>query len=96
MKINVDTVLKQLNGLPLKEGDNDFTLKSAAIEALMLMSPDDQAGGEEKFSRYNLAIKVNAGGEVELTPEEAAMIKQRIGKIFGPSVLGPAWTLLNG
>jgi hypothetical protein len=96
MKINFDQELKGLDGEALKEGDKAFTLKRAAVEALVALAPDDRANGEEKCKRWQLAVRVNGGGEVELSPEEAAMVKERIGRLYGPLVIGPAWQLLNG
>jgi hypothetical protein len=97
MKVNFDSKLLHLDGQVLKNRDADFTLKSAAIEALMNIAESDRtAKGEDKFKRYELAVKVNAGGEVEITPEEATLLKQRIGEVYGPAVIGPAYKLLNG
>lgn len=97
MKINFDTTLIHLDGTKLKVKDADMSLKFAATEALMQIAESDRtASGEAKYKRYELAVKVNAGGEVEITPEEAALLKQRIGEIFGPAVVGPAYKLLNG
>jgi hypothetical protein len=96
MKINFDSELKSIKGEVLKNGEAAFTLKDASIEALVAMSQDDRSDGTEKFKRYQLAVKVNAGGEIEITPEESAMLKDRIGRLYGPVVIGPAFVLLNG
>jgi hypothetical protein len=97
MKVDVTAVLKSLKGETLQDGESDVSLRSVATAALMMVYPDEQAvGGEEKFSRYKLALRMNADSSVELTPEEAAKVKQLIGKAFGPAVVGPAYELLNG
>lgn len=102
MKINFDTVLKGLDGAALKfatsvEETRDMTLKDASISGLTShVAGDEHTSGEDKFKRYQLAQKVYAGGEVELTPEESSLIKQRIGKCYGPVVVGPAFVALNG
>lgn len=97
MKINFDSVLKHISGENLKTNGEDLTLKGASIEALIAIAESDRnATGEDKFKRYEIAMKVNAGGEVELTPEEVAVIKKRVGEVFGVAVVGPAYKLLNG
>lgn len=98
MKINFDSTLKHIDGkdLTIKEGVG-LTLKAACIESLMQITDSDRnASGEVKFKRYELAVKVSAGGEVEITPEEATMLKERVGEVYGPAVVGPAYKLLNG
>lgn len=97
MKINFDAVLHHIDGKPLKTQESEMTLKTASVESLMaIIREDEQATGAVKLARYELAVKVNAGGEVDLTPEEAAILKDRIGKVFGVAVVGPAYKLLNG
>jgi hypothetical protein len=97
VKVDVMVVLKNLQGEALKDSDKEATLRSVATAALMLPYQDEQSvGGEEKFTRYKLALRINASESVELTPEEAAKVKQLIGKAFGPAVVGPAYELLNG
>lgn len=91
MKVDVDTTLKHIDG-----NDLPLTLKKACIEALMAQTQDDRASGEVKFKRYELAVKVNSGATVDISPEEAAMLKDLIGKVYGPGVVGPAYKLLNG
>jgi hypothetical protein len=53
---------------------------------------------EEKNARFLLALKLNngSGDTVEITVEEAAMIKQCIGRIYAPEVVGRSWAMLNG
>jgi hypothetical protein len=100
MKINFDSELKALDGAALQTGGNEskpFTLKLAAVEALMRDTDQDaKQSGEQKLKRFDLAERIFKGGEIEITPEEAALIKERIGKGFTPAVVGPAFRLLNG
>lgn len=97
MKKNVDTVLNDLSGQPLKNGEQDMTLKVAAVNALMGVYPDEQQlDGSEKAKRYALAQKIHAGGEVDLTSDDLALTKKLIGKAYGPVVVGPAYALIDG
>jgi len=99
VKINADAVLTSFEGKAILavDGKSDATLKGIAVMSLMTMIDADKGmQGDEKLKLYELACKVNAGGDVELSPEEAALIKKRIGLMFGPAVVGPAFKILNG
>jgi hypothetical protein len=73
------------------------SLKRVAVEALQANLPDEQnMGGEEKLARFQIAKKVAAGGEQDLTPEEVSKIKLLVGRCYGPVVVGRAYEILNG
>lgn len=96
MKVNFAATIDDLiTGKPHKQGADDLTLGVIAIEALLAVEPKESVSGEDKLARYELAKKVKAGA-TEITPEEAALIKKRIGHFYGPAVVGPTWALLNG
>jgi hypothetical protein len=97
MKVNFDSKLCNIDGTTITSNNEDLLLKKVSIEALMMLSDSDRgSSGEVKFKRYELALKISVGGEVEISPEEAATLKARIGEVYGPAVIGPAWKLLNG
>lgn len=100
MKCNFDHIMTDIDGtvIPLSAADKSpLLLKQVCTIALTGNLPgDDRVGGEEKFNRYKLAMKIHDGGEVELTPEEAAKIKHVIGLAYGPVIVGRAFEVLNG
>lgn len=98
MKCNFDHAMIDIDGTAIKaEGGKPLMLKQVSTIALTGNLPgEDRLGGEEKFLRYKLAMKISAGGEVELTPEEAAKIKHVIGLAYGPVIVGRAFEVLNG
>lgn len=78
-------------------GKREMTLKLAAVNALQAQFEDERAlDGEEKFKRGKLAEKIYLGVDVDLTIEEIAKVKKLIGKAYGPNVVTPAWTALEG
>jgi len=78
-------------------GRAEMTLKAAIVNALQAMFEDERAlDGEEKLKRWQLAMRVYLGGDVDLSSEEIAKIKKLVGKLYGPSVVGPVWTALEG
>lgn len=94
---NFDQTIKDLEGNPVKDDkENVITLKSIAIGALMASYQDEQnLSGEEKFKRYNLALKINAGGPVEISAEDLSDLKKLIGKGFSVLAVGQAYGLLE-
>jgi hypothetical protein len=100
MKVNFDTVLTQLDGetaIPYADGPNvrGMTLRDAAINALFSTS-NSQPDGEAKFKVYLLCQRINAEGDVDVTPDEATQIKAAIGQAWGANIVGPAYNILNG
>ncbi|MCM2441200.1 hypothetical protein HGO34_15870 [Agrobacterium vitis] len=102
MKIDFTQKLLSLDGLPMNGAplgvEGDTTLSHVAVAALMMTFPDEQhLAGTAKFERYQLARRVHDVKEpVDLKVEEVALLKDLIGRAFSPSVIGPAYSLLDG
>ena len=97
MKINFDTPLKDFDGKPIKiNADTDGTLANVCVEALMAAAPGETASGEEKLRRYQLASRLHAGGEVEISLEDAVLLKDLTGKVWPPIVVGQVWPIFDG
>lgn len=99
MKINVNHVLKTIDGQSMKDNVNgeaiDATVKMAIVNAVL--SPVDKETGVKKLEKYQLAQKVyNADGEVELSAEEISLIKKQVGEVFPPIIVGQVFNLLEG
>lgn len=111
MKVNFSQCLADLDGSPLDltseacqfcgraRESRPATLRGVCTDALVARYRDEEAGkplsGEEKMKRYSLALKITAADEFDATLEELALIRKLVAKMFGPRVLGPAWTLLE-
>jgi hypothetical protein len=72
-----------------------LTLSGVVTTALLGTYPDEQATGEEKFRRYQLAARIDNAGIQEVAAEEVALIKRLIGKGYPPIVVGPAYQALE-
>jgi hypothetical protein len=98
MKIKTDQSLKTLEGKEIKDGKNAITLKNIMVEACLTnLKGDDGQSGEEKLKLYQLATKVQeAKKEIDLTIEEIALIKERIGRGYNILTVGQAWQMLEG
>lgn len=100
--IDFTQVIKDLDGKPLPiniEGRLPAvaTLGQVAKDALVnVLQEDAQLSGAVKYDHWVLAGKIYPDkSDVVLTAEELATIKERIGKAFGPLVVGPCWKLLD-
>lgn len=79
-----------------KVGRPALTLKRAMVNALQAIFEDERGlDGEKKLERWKLAMKIHLGGEVDLTTDEIVLVKRLVGKLYGPSVVGPVWTALE-
>lgn len=98
MKVDFSTVLAGLHGRPLSDNNGPvLTLALAAEMALVALTPQSQReSGDDKYRVWKLAQRVGSGGVQDLAPEEAALIKTKIGEFFGAEVVGPSFDLLNG
>lgn len=84
MKINFDLKLTDINGKTI----DDALLNKAIANAVM----DDNKEGlsfDEKEYRYNLAKRINSGGDIELTPEDIIYIKEVASKKLTNLAIGP-------
>ncbi len=94
MKINLSTVITDLSGEAVKDGEKDLTLSTVCISALLMPDQQDQPA-KEKVERFHLAEKVHAAGEQDLSVDDVALLKKLIGKLFPPLVVGRAFAVLD-
>jgi hypothetical protein len=101
MKITITTPMKTLAGAPILDPDKQsVTLQTVSIEALMAFPIDDAdktMSGKQKAALHSLAERFYQASEaVEMTAEEVTLLKERIGKAYGPLIVGQAWRMLEG
>lgn len=90
-----DKVDARGNKIPVLEWV-DLTLQYAAGESLgMVMPGEGQETQEVKLKRGKLIEKIYLRPECDLTVEQAALIKERISKCYGPLVVVAVENLLE-
>lgn len=90
MKVDFTTILKGLDGKDLSFEDEPLTLGVAAAMAL-------NTQGENSLRRGLLAMRVYAAGpDADVTPEDAALIRENLPKVWMPIVVAQAHELLGG
>jgi hypothetical protein len=92
--------LTGFDGKPIINGDakngSSLTLGEACINALeATLQSDAQTTGADKFKLDQLARKIYRSTDVVLSIEEIALLKERIGKVYSPVVVGAAWRVLD-
>lgn len=97
MKIQLNQVFKDKNGKPVKDGEADLTLENVAYTALILVSEQEaNLPRTDRLLRGRLAQRIAAStGEVDLKSEEVTLIKECIGKSYGPWVVVQAEDMLE-
>ena len=98
MKIDFSAPLKALSGEDLKDNKGEaFTLRDATVVALDSVFPDEaKMEGKEKYRLGHLASRIYGAKEaINLEAADVALIKERIGKAYGPRIVAEAWDLLD-
>ena len=105
MLINLKRILLTINGDNFKNPQKDektpptdFTLLDACVKSLVDDAPGNRTPGEEKYTRYKLAERMNAcdKDQFEIEASEIVLLKRLIGEVWPPQVAGQAWDLLEG
>jgi hypothetical protein len=96
MKIDFSSVIKDLDGDAVKDGEKDTTLGRVACAALLASYADEQnLPAEDKVKRFRLAEVTSKGGEQEIKIDDVALIKKLIGKAFAPLIVARAYDIIE-
>jgi hypothetical protein len=97
--IDFTKVLTGFDGKLIVTSDKNsekLTLGAVCVNALEISLDEDRgASGQQKFEADQLARKIWGKNDAVLKAEEIALLKTRIGKTYGPLVVGAAWRLLD-
>ena len=95
MKIKVAQNLSDINGEPLIDSAGTMTLRQVLQNVLLNSLPGDEAlSGEDKVILWNLAQDTRSD-EVDWAPENIVRAKARIGKGYGPLIVGQVFEMLD-
>ena len=106
MRRNFDQPIHDLWGKEIKpqnaqgkyiETEPSLTLTTVALNALLNTYEDERSlTGKEKADRMQLALKINKNPkEADLTIEQMKLVKDLIGKAYGPLIVGRAYEMLE-
>lgn len=92
MKINFDQIILGLDKKPVNFDGEDMTLGFGSAFALNAPEQDPI----QSLKRGMLAVKLYEGGEVEISPEEATLIRSALPKAFAPVIVFRMSEMLGG
>ena len=93
MKLDFNTLLLDPKG---EEFSDKATVGVAVYSAFMQPLPGDaQLPADKRLAQYRLLQKIGAGGEQEITVEEASEIKDRCAKILPLAAFGAVADILE-
>lgn len=101
MKLPAMQILKSILGedivAPHAEGQPGVPMTFAMVVQNALLGAargDENMDGATKLEMYRIATKT-LNADADYSVEEVAKIKDRIGRMFGPVVVGPAWGMIE-
>ena len=99
MYFELENKVLDLKGTAVKdEKGMDVTVKNVLLDALT--SPIQNEAGDHKFKKYSIAKKIfdneREDGWTELTIEEVSLVKELVGKMYAPIIVGFIWNFLEG
>lgn len=97
MKINLDQHIRDLNGKQITDGDSALTLRHGVVFALQTPMDEDKGMSPDKaVERWKLCMRLHSGGEQDISPEDAALIRSRLVKVWAVVLAGQAIEMLKG
>ena len=108
MKIDFDARLKNLNGEEIKRAEakadgavvmHDWSVGQMAADAILAPQPATDRGPltpSQLTERYALALRLHAGGEVDLTAPEVVLIQTAVARVYAPLIAAQIVALTEG
>lgn len=94
MKIKLSTVIKDRTGKDIERDGKPLMFRTMAQDALDAVFSSENISGSEKAKRFTLLMKLN-DEDPDLTVEDLAMMKDSIGKAFGPMGVGRCYEIIE-
>lgn len=91
MKVNLTEHVKDFNGEPIQMNGHSLTVGMACAIALNNNTGEPECAVE----RGLLAMRLYHAGEIEISPEEAAMVRKELGKALSPVVAAQVHVALS-
>lgn len=97
MRIDLNHQMRSLDGDILKDQANkDLTLRAIFIQSLLDPEQSRSLSGEEKLERHDFAVEIKATKRYyELNDNNVKKLKDLVGKVFTPLIVGQVWPILD-
>lgn len=96
MKYDLSQVFTDLDGTVILDKEKPFTLRAILALACINADPQKYADGDSKYRIYKLLLRIHAqASAVELSSEEVTLLKDLVGRIFAPYIVGLVYDVLE-
>ena len=96
MRINVIQTIKDFKGEDIiNEKKEPITFRDVASAAINTEDNEHRMTAEKKNLAFQIGLKLWSGKEAELTVDQAAFIKERVGLFYTPVVYGRVCEMLG-
>ena len=97
MRINLNYELRNLDGVVLLDQDKkSLTLRAIFIQALLDPEQSRSLSGEEKLERHDFAVEIKSTkSHYDFNDNNVKKLKDLVGKIFTPLIVGQVWPILD-
>lgn len=97
MKVNLNVGAENMDGVVMvDEKGKPVLLNGLCVNALLADYQGEVLTGAQKLDRYKLAKRLHVtADEIEITVEEAALIKELVAKSYTPLVVGNVYAALE-
>lgn len=100
MTIELTDVIKDYTGQSVPEDDEEksepLTIRTVFGLALNNTAPGEILTPEQKLKIFGLAQRLFQGDTIDLTVDEATLIKERVGVVYAPLVYGRICEVFDG
>lgn len=97
MKLDMNKPILDLHGDPIKNEEQDWSMKEAISDALLRQYDSETLTGEAKIMRYSLALEIfNSNGTIDLKAEQIVTIKEVACLAYAPLVYGRICDAIDG
>ncbi len=88
MIINLNTILVDYEGNPIKDGEKETPLTFKKVVLTAVNALDVKTVVDDKIRAFNISILMNSVDSVDFSVEDLAFIKKKVGEIYNALVLG--------
>ena len=97
MKIDVMQSVRDYEGRPVKDGaDKNLSLRTVISASINASVGDKPMTAEDKNKAFQISLKVWGDKVVDLTVDQLAFIKTKVGEVYNPLVYGRVCQIIEG
>ena len=96
MRLNLETIIKSLDGRPYTMPDDNKPMTLGRCIVRSLLASGDQVDGQVKAKRFELALDLHGKASADMSADDIAMARQVTGMLWITEIVGQVNRLLDG